>query len=97
MVGCNDMKMGQVYVCGECGVELKVVNECKECGTTSSSCGCEESRVPLNAAASLWSRKNERKIGETKNATGDLTMTRMESRSDVEESVEIPRGCPPSL
>ena len=42
MVGCNDMKMGQIYVCGECGIELKVVKECSECGTSKSSCGCEE-------------------------------------------------------
>jgi hypothetical protein len=38
------MKMNQVYVCGTCGLELKVVKECNECGTetTSESCGCVE-------------------------------------------------------
>ncbi|MBI0583645.1 MAG: hypothetical protein ISF22_05390 [Methanomassiliicoccus sp.] len=42
MPGCSDMKMDQVYVCGECGLELKVVKECTECGTeqSSQSCGC---------------------------------------------------------
>lgn len=42
MTSCSDMKMGQTYVCGECGLELRVINECKECGPSpsSSACGC---------------------------------------------------------
>lgn len=40
MTSCNDMKLDQVYVCGDCGLELKVVNECKDCGTNPSSSTC---------------------------------------------------------
>jgi hypothetical protein len=35
------MKAGQVYVCPDCGVELKVVKECTDCAAESSSCSCE--------------------------------------------------------
>ncbi len=41
MASCHEMKMGQVYVCPDCGVELKVVKECAECGTEASACSCE--------------------------------------------------------
>ena len=42
MTNCHEMKLGQVYVCEECGLELKVVKECEECGTSADECGCEE-------------------------------------------------------
>ncbi len=43
MTICNEMKMNQVYVCESCGLELKVVKECDECGEESSAaCGCKE-------------------------------------------------------
>ena len=42
MVNCHDMKLDQVYICDDCGLELKVIAECKECGTTDESCGCDE-------------------------------------------------------
>jgi hypothetical protein len=42
MASCHDMKLGQVYVCEECGLELKVVKECKECGQEDEACGCTE-------------------------------------------------------
>ena len=29
MPSCHQMKLGQVYVCEECGLELKVVKACK--------------------------------------------------------------------
>jgi hypothetical protein len=32
MPSCHEMKLGQVYVCEECGLEIKVVKECEECG-----------------------------------------------------------------
>ena len=32
MASCHQMKLGQVYVCEECGLELEVVKECEECG-----------------------------------------------------------------
>jgi hypothetical protein len=40
MTNCHEMEMGQVYVCEDCGLELKVVNECEECGTDPESCDC---------------------------------------------------------
>ncbi|NLT37501.1 MAG: hypothetical protein GXX95_05025 [Methanomassiliicoccus sp.] len=41
MPSCHEMKMDQVYVCKDCGLELQVVKECKECG--AESCGCVQS------------------------------------------------------
>lgn len=38
MASCHEMKLGQVYVCEECGLELKVVKECEECGTEEGEC-----------------------------------------------------------
>jgi len=34
------MKLGQVYVCEECGLELEVVKECKEAGLPDEECSC---------------------------------------------------------
>lgn len=46
MPSCSEMKMNQVYVCESCGLELKVVKECSECGpapsSSSTTCGCDE-------------------------------------------------------
>ncbi len=42
MANCDEMKMGQVYVCPGCGLELQVVKECEECGGESPTCSCEE-------------------------------------------------------
>lgn len=42
MPSCHEMKMGQVYVCEGCGLELQVVGECKECGQDADECECEE-------------------------------------------------------
>jgi hypothetical protein len=42
MVSCNEMKLGQVYTCPECGLELEVVQECKECGEEESECSIED-------------------------------------------------------
>ncbi len=36
---CSEMKLGQVYVCGDCGLELKVV---KECDCEEGSCSCSD-------------------------------------------------------
>jgi hypothetical protein len=41
MANCDEMKMGQVYTCPGCGLELKVVKECEECGGDSPTCTCE--------------------------------------------------------
>lgn len=40
MLSCHDLKQGEVMVCEECGLELQVVGECRECG--EESCECEE-------------------------------------------------------
>jgi hypothetical protein len=39
MADCLEMRLGQVYACHDCGLQLKVVGECKECG--AETCGCE--------------------------------------------------------
>lgn len=38
MADCHEMRLGQTYVCEDCGLELKVVAECKECGAETCSC-----------------------------------------------------------
>jgi predicted nucleic acid-binding Zn ribbon protein len=40
MASCHEMKLGQVYVCEECGLELEVVKECKEAGLPDEECSC---------------------------------------------------------
>ena len=50
MANCHAMELGQVYVCGDCGLQLKVVSECEECG--ADTCGCAAS-ARSNAAANL--------------------------------------------
>ena len=34
MASCHEMKQGEVYVCKDCGLELKVVAQCKNHGGT---------------------------------------------------------------
>ena len=41
MANCDEMKEGQVYTCPGCGLELRVVKACKECGSDSVTCTCE--------------------------------------------------------
>ena len=43
MPNCHDMRKGEIYVCEGCGLELQVINECKEVGTPASECGCHTS------------------------------------------------------
>jgi hypothetical protein len=38
MVHCHEMKKGQVYMCKGCGLELEVVKECNECGSSEDEC-----------------------------------------------------------
>jgi hypothetical protein len=40
MASCHEMKEGETYVCGECGLELKVITECTECGVDAETCEC---------------------------------------------------------
>jgi hypothetical protein len=34
------MKKGEVYACGECGLEIKIVKECKDATKDADSCSC---------------------------------------------------------
>ena len=38
MPSCSEMKVGQIYACGECGMELQVVKECTECEGDDATC-----------------------------------------------------------
>ena len=40
MSNCHEMKKGEIYVCGDCGLELEVVKECKDVGMLSEECAC---------------------------------------------------------
>lgn len=40
MPSCHEMRKGEIYMCEECGLELQVVNECKDVGTPVDECGC---------------------------------------------------------
>jgi hypothetical protein len=42
MPNCHQMKLGQVYVCEECGLKMKVIQECKECGQEESECSLDD-------------------------------------------------------
>ena len=37
---CHEMKIGQVYICAECGLALEVVGECREAGKPADDCDC---------------------------------------------------------
>jgi hypothetical protein len=34
------MKKGEIYVCGDCGLELQVIKECHDSETPADACGC---------------------------------------------------------
>jgi hypothetical protein len=40
------MKNGEVYTCPDCGIELQVINECKDVGTPAESCDCHTTAAP---------------------------------------------------
>ncbi len=42
MSNCHDMKLGQVYVCEACSLELEVVKECEVCEKDAADCECVE-------------------------------------------------------
>jgi hypothetical protein len=42
MPSCHEMKKGEIYVCEDCGLEIQVVKECKDCGQEEAACGCDE-------------------------------------------------------
>ena len=40
MTDCREMKLGEVYRCKECGLELEVVKECREAKLPPEHCKC---------------------------------------------------------
>ena len=40
MSNCHEMKKGEIYMCGNCGIELQVVKECKDAGIPAEDCAC---------------------------------------------------------
>lgn len=48
MPNCHEMKKGEVYVCEDCGLELRVIKECKEAGTGIDECACHTISEPCN-------------------------------------------------
>jgi hypothetical protein len=41
MLRCSDMKVGQIYYCSDCGLEIRVVKECTSCAAEDSTCSEE--------------------------------------------------------
>jgi hypothetical protein len=37
----HEMRVGEVYVCGDCRVELKVIKECQDAGDATHECACD--------------------------------------------------------
>ena len=48
MTSCRDMKLGDLYVCEGCGIELQVVKECKDHGTAVDDCACHDDNDPCS-------------------------------------------------
>ncbi len=42
MTNCHEMKLGEVYVCKDCGLELQVVKECRDQGKPAAECACHD-------------------------------------------------------
>jgi hypothetical protein len=40
------MRKDEIYVCSDCGLELKVVQQCRDTGKEGQTCGCEDDREP---------------------------------------------------
>ena len=48
MSGCHYMRKGEVYVCEDCGMELQVINECKDVGVPVAECACHTEENPCS-------------------------------------------------
>ena len=44
MAQCHEMKVGEVYMCEDCGLELQVVKSCVEEEAPEDSCSCTPCR-----------------------------------------------------
>jgi hypothetical protein len=40
MASCSEMKVGEVYVCEDCGLELQVLKSCAD--SDAGACSCSE-------------------------------------------------------
>lgn len=41
MASCYEMKVGEIYTCPDCGIELEVVKACDDTKASADKCGCE--------------------------------------------------------
>ena len=48
MATCSEMKVGEVYVCEHCNLEIQVVGSCSD--SDEGSCACAESLLLWRAA-----------------------------------------------
>ena len=48
MSGCHDMRKGEIFVCEDCGMELKVIKECKDAGVDATECSCHTEENPCS-------------------------------------------------
>jgi hypothetical protein len=46
MANCHEMHIGEVYTCEGCGIELKVLKECKDVGKPAGDCDCHDETEP---------------------------------------------------
>ncbi len=44
-LNCETMKVGQVYACKSCGLELKIQKTCNRCGAEGSECDCKHEEL----------------------------------------------------
>ena len=57
MPSCHEMREGEVYVCEDCGLEIKVVKECRDVGGSSIKCTCEENESFVCCGAEMVKKK----------------------------------------
>jgi hypothetical protein len=57
MPNCTEMKVGEVYECPDCGLELQVVKSCSEDGGHSDTCSLEGGGCVLRCCAEELVRK----------------------------------------
>jgi hypothetical protein len=50
MTHCHDMRQDEIYYCADCGIELKVVKECKDVGKPAADCNCHPPMAPCTFA-----------------------------------------------
>jgi len=42
MASCHDMKIGEIYRCAKCQLELQVVRRCKDADLPHQECECHD-------------------------------------------------------